>query len=177
VDKEDAEIRVEAFRNHMARANSSHHQHWDEEDEEISNTLNVLGLEYSESFVAEQEQLISQIQQRARSPDTSSISHRPQVTTTRSTTISMAAGSTSFMPQAKASQKPKYKQRGIKIYDQARVHAAIKDGTATVILKCVGCSKHMVATKDVKLVFCPGCGTLSPVEIAQVPSRKATPLA
>ena len=53
----------------------------------------------------------------------------------------------------------------IKIFNQARVYMAIENGTATV-LKCIGCAKHMLATKDIKFVFCPGCGTLSPISLS-----------
>jgi hypothetical protein len=55
----------------------------------------------------------------------------------------------------------------IKVFDQDRVYAAIENGTATV-LKCVGCSKHLLATSDVNLVFCPECGSLSPVTLAKL---------
>ena len=53
----------------------------------------------------------------------------------------------------------------IKILEQDRVYAALSDGSA-MMLKCVGCGKHMLATSDISYVFCPNCSTLSPVDLA-----------
>jgi hypothetical protein len=54
----------------------------------------------------------------------------------------------------------------IKIFDQDRVYDAIDRGTA-MVLKCVACGKHMLASDDIKLIFCPACCTLAPVELAR----------
>lgn len=51
-------------------------------------------------------------------------------------------------------------------HDEARVYAAMKNGTATLV-QCVGCSRHLLATRDVELVYCPGCGTITPIEIGE----------
>ena len=59
----------------------------------------------------------------------------------------------------------------IKILEQERVYAALSDGSA-MMLKCIGCGKHMLATSDIMYVFCPNCSTLSPVDLAYASSGK-----
>lgn len=56
----------------------------------------------------------------------------------------------------------------VRIHDEERVYAAMKNGTARLV-QCVGCSRHMLATRDIELVYCPGCGTITPIEIGGLP--------
>jgi hypothetical protein len=119
-------------------------------------TCEELKLEFSESFVTEQQNILSRIQQQPQSPavgKNSTIATDDRQSTVREEKV-----------DAKGSK--------IRIHDQSRVYAAIKEGTAKV-LKCIGCSRHMLATSDIKLVFCPGCGTLTPVEMGEVPPSQS----
>ena len=54
-----------------------------------------------------------------------------------------------------------------KIVGQEKVFQAMDNGTA-VVVKCLGCDKHMMAATEIKFVYCPGCGTLSPIDMSMM---------
>lgn len=58
----------------------------------------------------------------------------------------------------------------VRIHDQQRVYTAMDQGMARVI-QCIGCMRHMMATQDSELIYCPSCGTLNPAELARIPSN------
>lgn len=59
-----------------------------------------------------------------------------------------------------------FNERGskVRIHDEERVFAAMTNGTARIV-QCVGCSRHLLATRDIELVYCPVCHTITPMEI------------
>jgi hypothetical protein len=138
--------------------------------------LKELSLKASESFVAEQEAILKQIQQQPggeqpprRHPAPQDEDDEAEQHTSRRPSRRMTTAQRP--PQHSGGTKTNKKEGGssssytnLKIIGQERVYAAIDKGTATVV-KCLGCAKHMMTTKDIKLVYCPGCGTLSPVSL------------
>lgn len=125
-------------------------------------------LEFSESFVRDQHNILARIKEEnesARGRNNNNNNHA----TARRTHPAGRKRSGRIQPIETSIG------RNIKLHDQDRVYAALHDGSATVI-KCIGCSKHMMVTTDIKLVFCPGCGTLSPITLAQPHRGKAPPL-
>jgi hypothetical protein len=159
LDNKD-DVEVETIRKRLSQATI----------EKEESTLMHSGLEFSESFVAEQEAILSRIQRkRSKSPPVSIRNSNRQNTKRQSPvtgTLRRRLSRSRYPESVEATKGSK-----IKIHDQDRVYDAINNGTA-VVLKCIGCSKHMLVTKDSKLVFCPECGTLSPVKLAQVPTGK-----
>ena len=123
-----------------------------------------LDLEFSASFVAQQEAILSRIQRK----------ERKEVPCTSTTNESIKSTATHGDHRREMPIRENHNLQigsNIKIHDQNRVYDAIHNGNATVI-KCIGCTNHMLSTKDIELVFCPGCGILSPTKLAQISRGK-----
>jgi hypothetical protein len=58
----------------------------------------------------------------------------------------------------------------IKILGRSRVYDALADGT-TKIITCIGCESNLLATLSTRLLFCPDCGTLTPIDLSVSQSR------
>jgi hypothetical protein len=132
-------------------------------------------LRSSSSFIREQEAIWSNFQPKRASDPIEEDANRFMIEEGEASPRNSAPAADAAPPQPRptarryegVSVQQEVGSSRIMVFDQDRVYAAIENGTATV-LKCVGCSKHLLATDDVKLVFCPGCGTLSPVTLAKV---------
>jgi len=57
-----------------------------------------------------------------------------------------------------------YPGKKVKILDKERAYASPANGDAA-IFQCAGCGKCLLANKDMKLLYCSECGTLTPTEI------------
>lgn len=53
----------------------------------------------------------------------------------------------------------------LRLHDEQRIYAAMDDDGNVGVVQCIGCSRYLLATSDIKLVYCPGCGTITPLEI------------
>ena len=163
-DKEDIEDSLQAFQSRIAKV------------ADTSSAVSSRGPPHlersSSSFIREQEAIWSDFQPKRDSDSIEEDSNRFLIEEDEASPRNSApAGVAPPQPRPTARRHEGIQQEvggsRITLLDQDRVYAAIENGTATV-LKCVGCSKHLLATNDVKLVFCPGCGTLSPVTLAKV---------
>jgi hypothetical protein len=164
-DEEDIEDSLRAFQSQIAKVADT--------SDAASSCGTPPYLRSSSSFIREQEAIWSDFQpKRASNPieedATRFMIEEDEASPRNSTPVDVAP-----QPRPTARRRDGVVQQEIggsriKVFDQQdRVYAAVENGTATV-LKCVGCSKHLLATNDVKLVFCPGCGTLSPVTLAKL---------
>lgn len=154
MDHSDVELQVNSLQTSLQRSISS--------DSIPIPALIESTLNFSESFVASQKQILQHIQHNSASNSQSSL-HLPNEQQPPSSPWS-TSGNQSFREETFDGNGSK-----IRIHDKERVYAAMNQGTAR-ILQCIGCSKHMMATSDIELVFCPACGTVTPLDIARVQS-------
>lgn len=138
-------------------------------------------LQYSDSFIAAQEKIMFQIK-RESVPSTPERRQGGGGWSPKRTAASPCISTAkSFSPSRMSSPKqclPRYSREEtldsvgskVLIHDEERVYRAMDQGTARIV-QCVGCSKHMMATMDMELVYCPGCGTLTPFELGALPDR------
>lgn len=54
----------------------------------------------------------------------------------------------------------------VNILGRDRVYDALANGT-TKIITCIGCESNLLATLSTKLLFCPDCGTLTPINLTK----------
>jgi hypothetical protein len=162
-DKKDIEDSLQAFQSRIAKV------------ADTPNEASDSGAPYlqrsSSSFIREQEAIWSDFQPKRASGRIEEDANRFMIEENEaSPRNSTPAPDVAPQPRPTARRHEGVQQEvggsRITVFDQDHVYAAIENGTATV-LKCVGCSKHLLATSDVKLVFCPGCGTLSPATLAK----------
>lgn len=137
---------------------------------------------YSESFIASQEEIMTQIERNATTfqPPSPEMQRQQQagvhtaIPSSVATTKSLSPSRVSI-PSKQGSFDHSSEERldsigsTVRIHDKERVLSAMNQGTAQ-ILQCIGCAKHMMVTSDVELAYCPSCGTLTPFEMGTFPN-------
>jgi hypothetical protein len=179
MDHDDVELKMQELQASLLRSTSS--------DSLPLMALEESSLSYSTSFVATQREIMSQIM---RDSTSSFCCFEPRGggdggpgPTSRAATTNDTGGGSRVAPlrsmESKHSSLSSSTTREetldgtgskVRIHGEGRVFAAMDQGTAS-LLQCLGCSRHMMATNDMKLVYCPGCGTLTPFEMGLVPSN------
>lgn len=180
MDHGDVELKMQEFQTSLLRSMSS--------DSLPPSALEMPQLSYSHSFVASQREIMSQIVRDSESrisrdsEDNASFSLEQGATHSDTDGSSQMALSATRLLRSPEPSLPflKYSEETlngmgskVRIHDEERVFAAMDEGTASLI-RCVGCVRHMMATSDMKLVYCPGCSTLTPFGMGLVSAGGTT---
>eukprot|EP00525_Craspedostauros_australis_P001196 CAMPEP_0198125710 /NCGR_PEP_ID=MMETSP1442-20131203/43191_1 /TAXON_ID= /ORGANISM="Craspedostauros australis, Strain CCMP3328" /LENGTH=585 /DNA_ID=CAMNT_0043785367 /DNA_START=35 /DNA_END=1792 /DNA_ORIENTATION=- len=138
--------------------------------------LAALDPEEREALLAEQRQIMEQIENDKVNSQASGAAARAMAFDQRSNTAAArAAGSMErpAPPARKSSSKKKKSKKSqrtidlgageeVPLHGQERTKQAIKDGTA-IMVQCVNCQNMMQVTGHATLMFCPVCQVVSPV--------------
>lgn len=140
--------------------------------EEFAAALEGLSEEEKASLMAEQMQIMAQIEKDKSSGaaalsaadrfDQRSNSAVARVAGGENRNIRLPGGSSSASAAAQRTVKLGDNQE-VALHGQERTRAAIADGTA-ILVQCVNCSNWMQVTDNATLMFCPVCQVVSPVD-------------
>lgn len=139
-----------------------------------------------EALLAEQRQIMEQIESAKASDQASGAAARAMSFNQRSNTaVAQAIGNLDRPSSSRAAAAPSSASKNKKssssssngtprtvnlgagedvpLHDQAKTKQAIKDGTA-ILCQCINCQNWMQVTDNATLMFCPVCQVVSPVE-------------
>lgn len=147
-------------------------------EEEFAAALEGLSEEEKASLLAEQRQIMEQIEKNKGSKTSAAVSAADAFDQRSNAAVARIAGgensrvrlpgggsATSSADAADAAQRTVKlgDNQEVALHGQERTRAAIADGTA-ILVQCVNCNNWMQVTDNATLMFCPVCQVVSPVD-------------
>lgn len=135
-------------------------------EEEFAAALEGLSEEEKAALLAEQRQIMEQIEQNKGNTKTAALTAADAFDQRSNAAVAKIAGGESAVGSRSAAAAPRTVKLGdsdVALHGQEKTRAAIADGTA-ILVQCTSCSNWMQVTDNATLMFCPVCQVVSPVD-------------